>query len=291
MKLQQALIVHKKSAYETYFKSCRSPRLGRLSALGDEGLAHIRRSHEAHYETLEAVERTLKAGGIGFKHQYRGVPFDEKRYDLIISVGGDGTFLDAARYAKLKPVLGVNSDVKHSVGRLCVTDRAGFQKSIARILAGRFGVLKMSRLRLVLNGAEWTHTVLNDILICHACPAAMSHYFLGVGRLRERQRSSGVWVSTAAGSTGAMHSTGGRVMPAGSGQMQYRPRELFDGHGVRYRLRGGVLPKGSHILFVSQMEEGVIYADGHHTPIPLKYGEKLRVSVSSDPVRTIRLAP
>ena len=55
--------------------------------------------------------------------------------------------------------------------------------------------------------------VLNDILICHHNPGAMSRYYLTVGRVREEQRSSGVWIATAAGSSGGLHSAGGKVLP------------------------------------------------------------------------------
>ena len=45
--------------------------------------------------------------------------FEDK--DIIMSLGGDGTFLKTASYIKnsQKPILGVNTDPQRSVGMLC----------------------------------------------------------------------------------------------------------------------------------------------------------------------------
>lgn len=287
MKLERALIVHKKSAYETYFKSCRNPRLRHLVKCGDPGLSHIRRSHDAHYGTLASVEKALRKAGMRVRRVARGVPFDERRFDLIVSVGGDGTFLDAARSAKLKPILGVNSDPRHSVGRLCSVNRADFERALDAVRGGRFRVLRLNRLRLTVNGREHRYPVLNDILFCHASPGAMSHYFLLVDGERERQRSSGVWVSTAAGATGAMRSSGGADLPIESDRIQYRPRELFEGHGVRYRLRGGKLGPASAVTLISQMEEGLVFVDGPHNPLPVHYADRVRLEKSPYPAHSV----
>ena len=107
------------------------------------------------------------------------------------------------------------------------------------------------------------------------------------GRIEERQRSSGVWVSTAAGSTAGMKSAGGKVLPIDSTKIQYLPRELFGGHGARYALSGGVLPAGAAIEIVSRMQEGMAYIDGAHRKIPLRYGERLVVRPSRYPLKAI----
>ena len=74
--------------------------------------------------------------------------------------------------------------------------------------------------------------VLNDILVCHHNPGAMSRYFLTVEGTREEQRSSGVWIATAAGSSGGLHSAGGKVLTQKSKEFQYRPRELYRGKNI-----------------------------------------------------------
>ena len=287
MTIKKALLVYKKSAYQTYFMEYRHPNVIRLARLGDLGLAHIKRSHEVHYQSLKGVENTLKRHGIKFDHRYRGKAFNENRYDLIISIGGDGTFLDAARNIRFKPIVGVNSDTGHSVGRFCAADRRNFPGIFEKILKDQFKILPIQRMEMAVNGHSLNKLVLNDILICHSGPAAMSHYILVVNGRKEQQRSSGLWISTAAGSTGAMRSAGGRVLPLASDQFQYMPRELFDGHGIHYRFKGGGISRPEDFKVCSQMQEGMIYIDGAHHPIAFKYGDRLTISRSQTPLNTI----
>ena len=210
-------------------------------------------------------------------------------------MGGDGTFLDAARFVDHTPILGINSDPTHSVGRFCPADRSNFKNLLERVVSGKFQTRRIHRMQIRLNQKKWKNPVLNDVLICHAVPAAMSRYRLTVNQKSEAQRSSGIWISTAAGSTGAMRSSGGRVLPVFSNRIQYMPRELFDGHGARYRLRGGLLPPArrsggdgkASLTIRSQMREGRVYIDGAHVWLPFKYGDRLEVTRSKSPLSAI----
>lgn len=284
MNIKKALIVYKKSAYQTYFQEYRDPVYRRLSKKGDKILAHIKRSHGMHYESVRSVEQILKSKNVSYDKKPRGQRFKGDKYDLVISVGGDGTFLDAARHVRKTPLLGVNSDIHYSVGRFCSTDLASFEKVFNRILRGRASFQKINRLQISINGKPWPFPVLNDLLACHSSPAAMSHYVIRIGAISERQRGSGVWIATAAGSTGAVKSAGGRVLPFGSDNFQYVPREIFEGHGVRPRLRGGVLKPSQHIVITSQMQPGMLYVDGAHTRIPWRFGDILTVKPSKYPL-------
>ena len=137
-------------------------------------------------------------------------------------------------------------------------------------------------MRISVNGKTWKHPVLNDALVCHTVPAAMSRYLLTVGKTTEAQRSSGLWISTAAGSTGAVRSSGGLELPIFSTRFQYQPRELFEGHGARYKLKGGALSENERLKVVSQMHEGRIYLDGAHVCLPFEYGARLDVAACGD---------
>ena len=235
-----------------------------------------------HRRSFTSVERTLKRHGIKFDRLARGKTFDEGRYALVISLGGDGTYLDAARHLERIPILGVNSAPGHSVGRFCPVQASDFEKALKDFLRGKLKTKRIQRMSVFLDGKKWRHPVLNDVLVCHAVPSAMSRYILTVGAAQEDQRSSGLWISTAAGSTGAIKSSGGRALSLFSRRFQYLPRELFEGHGARYRLKGGLLPKNAPGLkVVSRMQEGRLYLDGAHVWLPFKQGSRLAVRVSS----------
>lgn len=287
MKIRSVVIVQKRSAFQMYFGEYKRPHLKKLAAAGDRVLAHLKRTHKAHYASLQRVIAVLKKRGIRHTLAPRGSPLDGDRYDLVITVGGDGTLLDASKNVKNGLLLGLNSDAGHSVGKLCAAKASDFARVLDDLLKGRASIKKINRLRIRINGKDHRDRILNDILVCHAVPAAMSHYVLVIKGKKEQQRSSGVWVATAAGSTGAMLSAGGKRLPIDAKKIQYMPRELFAGHGIRYRLRGGIVPPGAPIRIISQMVEGMIYADGAHVRTPFRFADRLEVLSSRYPLRMV----
>src|SRR5271170_684155 len=235
------LLFYKNSTYAGYFLSDRK-RLAQLEGLlNSEEIKRFRRTHENHFWSLSYVEAVLKNRKLKFTKACRGTSLNYSRYDLIITVGGDGTFLEAARQVKKGVLWGVNSDPSWSVGRFCSGNPKNFENLLDKILAGKARVRKFNRLSLSFSDGTQSMNALNDILICHHNPGAMSRYYLTVGRLREEQRSSGVWIATAAGSSGGLHSAGGVLLPQEDKEFQYKPRELYRGKNIHYHLTGGIL--------------------------------------------------
>ncbi|MDE1920577.1 MAG: NAD(+)/NADH kinase [Candidatus Omnitrophica bacterium] len=281
------LLFYKNSTYAGYFLSDRR-RLARLEGLLDsEEVERFRRTHSNHFWSLSSVEAVLKMRKLKFTKACRGSSLDYGNYDLIITVGGDGTFLEAARQAKKQIVWGINSDPAWSVGRFCCGSARNFSALLDRVLAGKVSSRKLQRLSISFSDGTQSMNVLNDILICHHNPAAISRYYLTVGASREEQRSSGVWIATAAGSSGGIHSAGGKILPLESKSFQYKPRELYGGNRVRYRLTGGVLKSAQKIVLTSLMREGVVFVDGSHVCLPFSFGTKVFVQGSMDPLKII----
>jgi len=233
------------------------------------------------------VEAVLKHRKLKFTKACRGTSLDYNRYDLIITVGGDGTFLEAARQVKGGVVWGVNSDPSWSVGRFCSGNPKNFEVLLDKVLTHKARVRKFNRLNLSFSDGTQSMNVLNDLLICHQNPGAMSRYYLTVGRVREEQRSSGVWIATAAGSSGGLHSAGGIVLPQEVKEFQYKPRELYRGRKIRYHLKGGILKPAQKIALTSLMREGVVFVDGSHVCLPFSFGSKIFVKRSLNPLKII----
>jgi len=281
------LLLYKNSTYAGYFLSDRK-RLAQLEGLLNvDEIKRFRRTHENHFWSLSFVEAVLKHRKLKFVKACRGTSIDYSRYDLIITVGGDGTFLEAARQVKDGIVWGVNSDPSWSVGRFCSGNPKNFEAMLDKILSHQVRVRKFNRLNLSFSDGTQSMNVLNDILICHHNPGAMSRYYLNVGRIREEQRSSGVWIATAAGSSGGLHSAGGKVLPQEDKEFQYRPRELYRGKNIRYHLKGGVLSQNQKITMTSLMREGVVFVDGSHVCLPFSFGAKIFVNRSANPLKII----
>lgn len=203
---------------------------------------------------------------------------------FVVSVGGDGTLLTASHYLAQATLLGVNSAPRDSVGYLALCQRATIPKTLDAIAAGRLRPVPVTRLVVTLDGVTLPEPVLNDVLIAHQHPAATSRYLIRLGRRSETHRSSGLWVSTPAGSTAGIHSSGGAVMPLRSRRLQFRARELYRRAGVELRLASGFLPPGAELVVESQMEAGWLYVDGSRVSYPFPFGARAEIRAVPEPL-------
>jgi len=284
---KKILLLYKKSSYKIYFSERKNFFYFNNNFNTVRQINNFKNAHDEHYEALKFVESVLIKNGIKYDRFLRGKNVDYEQYNLIITVGGDGTFLEAARKIKKQIILGFNSSSNYSVGKLCVAGVHNFEKIIKKILEKRFKTQLLHRLRMELEEEICSVDILNDILICHKNPAAMSRYYLKIGRVREEHRNSGIWISTACGSSGAIHSAGGQIMDKTEKKMQYKPRELYYGIKNNYRLTGNILNFRQKINIISLMREGKIFVDGTHLSFPFSFGSKLNVFLSPNPIKTI----
>ena len=278
------LLLYKVSTYAYYFNSSRRNLKVPVSM---KNMARFRKTHLQHYETLAHVEKFLKERNVCYRRSRRGQKIDFSRFDLVITVGGDGTFLEAARFCKKQVLFGINSDPEWSVGRFCGATDKTFSRILEALLNKKCPIRKLNRLKLQIKDQTTCVNILNDVLVCHANPAAMSRYLVRVNGKNEEQRSSGVWVATAAGSTGAIRSAGGKKLPFFSDQWQYLPRELYGGYRQRYQLRGGAVSPKQSLQVVSLMNDGVVYIDGSHHKYPLRFGAEVVLRKSNEPLNVV----
>jgi len=289
MKKPRVLVVFKESAYAQYHSSTRLLRVlkkGRYWSI-------LKGSHQRHNETLEGVKAILKAEGLPLtfvlRDQLRRLKGVDRRFDLLVSVGGDGTLLDSSHLVRKIPGLGVNSDPQRSVARFSGCTLETFQSVLKSYLEGKIRPVPISRLELWVNGRKCPWLVLNDLLVAALSPAGTSRYVLEVGRRGEEQMSSGVWISTAAGSTAAAFSAGGRVLPVASRDFQYVVREVYQKKFGKRRLVKGTLKPGRSLEMVSYMKEGRVFVDGANLVLPFRLGDRLKVGVSREPLRVVGL--
>ncbi len=287
----RVLVVYKKDAYRQYLQEQQDPHLLKLLRRGHPDASDMQRAHAVHEEAMEAVVHAIRQLPVEFELAYRADLKTTGRYDLVVSVGGDGTFLQAARSVERTPILGVNSDPQRSEAVFCAATPRTFLALCRRALEGRLPELKLYRLLVTLNGRRLPHRAINDVLVVHDDPATMSRYRLRLGAREEFQKTSGLWVSTAAGSSSAVWAAGGVQMPWGSKKFQYRPRELYQGRLSRNRLKGGVLPSDAAVRVTWLMRKGSAFIDGPHVKIPLQFADQLAIRLSlSDPLRVLGLA-
>jgi len=262
-----------------------SARAAKLAHKGDPTARRLVHAHDEHNRTVDWVRKALQERDIDFiettsRKFTRAVKRRLASADLTVSVGGDGTALASSHYVRDGAMIGVNSAPLDSVGHFCSTDRRTFARTIGEILDSRLKPLRLARLGVSLDDRQLPELALNDVLIAHELPAATTRYIIQVGNRREEHRSSGIWASTAAGSTAGIRSAGGKVLPLRSHRFQYLVRELYRQPGNRYDLARGILESDRQLVVASKMPEGRLYLDGARATYRFPFGARAKIEVS-----------
>lgn len=266
----RVLIVYKKSFLESHGGDKRM-----ISQLDPADRARLIRADIENRRALGDVTGHLARLGVAVDAVFRGSIAARRKYDLVVSLGGDGTFFATARYLRDTPILGINSDPSNSLGLWTGADRSTFRDPLELALAGKLKARRIHRMEIRINGKAARELAFNDVLFAHKNPAAMTRYRMAVGSISEDQKSSGMWVSTAAGSTAGIRSAGGKRMPLESRQLQYLVREPYAWPMRRYRLAHGF---AGRLAITTFMVDSSLWIDGSRVRYDLHLGDRIELS-------------
>lgn len=275
-KLTKLLVVVKKSSYQQALDS-KDTRTLELIEKGDETVAFYKPAHMEQEETVAQVRQLLQERVIEYQIVSRGeLKGDPAGVDAVISIGGDGTFLDISHSLKNVPLLGINP-TSTSFGHYCLANRANAGQILDEISSGQRQPLNILRLSAIVNGVAVAEPVLNEISFGHVNWRSTSRYLVTVGGKHEEHKSSGMFIGPASGTTGWLHSAGAPVLPVSARQFVYKTILPWQPPGVRYELSAGVLNAGQEIVIQSKMPACDIGIDGDRIVYPLSRGDKLVV--------------
>jgi|TARA_B100001964_G_scaffold236955_1_gene299563 NAD+ kinase len=262
-----------------------------MMAINNVLVVYANPKNNVEKSTLELVKRILKKYKINYKTEHRS-KLSKKLFrnkDLVIAVGGDGTFLRASHFIFDKtPVLGVNSDPVYKEGFFMAAVKKDFEIKFKKILSGNYTIKKLQRLEAYINNRKVPELALNEFYIASEKPYHTAVYFLSVIGKRERQKSSGVLVSTAAGSNAWIKSAGGKILPLYSNKFEYLIREPYYGRTcAKCDLFKGVLNKDKKIEIVFEVGNGILIADSMSKEHKFKTKKKVMVKMSKKPLYCI----
>jgi len=211
-----------------------------------------------------------------------------RNMDLIIVIGGDGTFLSVVRSmgARQVPVLGVNAG---SLGFLTDTSLPDLYKALERVLAGDHTIESRMLLDVELerNGKVVARqTVLNDVVITKGAIARMIEVGVELNeQLVASIRADGVIVSTPTGSTAYSLAAGGPILYPGIGSMILTP---ICPHTLTYR--PVVVSDSSTVDITLRSSSGEVYAtfDGQ-VSIPMLQEDRVRARKSRSRLKLVSL--
>ena len=289
-------VVLKRSSWRKWVEEEHDARIAELLAAQDETVRRMRPGHEDHAAAIAETRAALDA--LGAEVAWHDHPHRFKvdgPCDLVITIGGDGTLLAASHgIGSSVPLLGINSAPTHSVGFFCAAKKGRVRETLAAALDGSLKRVELTRMRVTLNARVVHERVLNEALFCHAVPAATSRYFLRVvdnGRVlgEEEQKSSGMWIGPAAGSTAAQRSAGGQVLALSSSKIQYVVREPYLPNGRPLRMTVGLVGEGEALTVKSKMRQARVFLDGDHIVHEVGIGDVVTMQRSDEPSRSLGL--
>lgn len=205
--------------------------------------------------------------------------------DLVLSVGGDGTILRAARaVAPLSvPIVGINLG---KLGFLTELTADEARDRLPALLNGEGWIDERSMLQAELPGRDTLHA-LNDIVIARGVNPRVIYVDIAIdGTALTTYKADGVIVASATGSTGYSLAAGGPILYPQARDMVLNPiapHPTFD--------NSLVLPAASVVeLKVHAERQAVLSVDGQ-VDLMLESGDTVKVSLSPHVTRLLRLNP
>ena len=150
---------------------------------------------------------------------------DDFTADMVISIGGDGTFLKAARRVGRKgiPILGINTG---RLGFLADISPEEMEETFNEIHAGRYSVEERSVLQLICNDTHLQECPydLNEIAVLKRDSSSMISIRTAInGAFLNTYQADGLVIATPTGSTAYSLSVGGPIIVPHSNTIAITP--------------------------------------------------------------------
>jgi NAD+ kinase len=209
--------------------------------------------------------------------------------NLLISLGGDGTFLAGARLAAPRgiPILGVNLG---RLGFLTELDADQLEGGLARFAKSAYRIEERTMLQVTLTrgGRSMVRSIgLNEVVVDHAGEARMLRLEIDVaGQPVGVIDADGVIVSTATGSTAYALASGGPILEPTLRDLVLVPMNPF-----ALTVRPIVFPPGQDITLSVLRGPGDMRIDGGRRGRAVETGDKVRCGAHPRRLKVVRFTP
>ncbi len=204
--------------------------------------------------------------------------FNDKQ--VVIVIGQDGLVANTAKYVNEIPIVAVNPDVERYDGFLLPFNSDNFISGVEKVITNKYHSKTATLAEAKLNNGQRL-LAFNDLFI-GAASHISARYKISFSNKTEEQSSSGIIVSTQAGSTGwlssifnmtfGMHKfiekndTKKKIAKLKDNQLMFVVREPFKSKKTQTSLTVGVLTGETKLVLESFMPtNGVIFSDGIET--------------------------
>ncbi|MBI3036273.1 NAD(+)/NADH kinase [Candidatus Woesearchaeota archaeon] len=244
-----------------------------------------------NYGTLNVVKKALQKNKIAASYIKResesAIKKAALKADCAVVVGGDGTLLRASHLIESTPVLHVSSNLSINEAFFARATTKDISRKIKLLTKGKYKLLPLLRLEAEINGKKLPFKALNEVYAGSKEPYHTARYKLIIGNKTEEQKSSGILISTPAGSYAWARSAGGRTLSLTAKKMQFVVREPYVGRLTKPKMTKGVLSSSQSITVISNIWErhkGIVVVDSYKKNFGFNNGDKLLVKAAKQPL-------
>ncbi len=305
MNFERAIIIRDKTRLEQLIERFNSKAQAKFYIERSEGdFEHYELENDTFYVSLNQIQNTISKH-IKYKIIDRAfLPtyiFTEQ--DLVVVIGQDGLVANAAKYVKGLPIIGVNPDSARYDGILLKHTPDKLDSTLKTVLKGNFITKSVTMAKAELNDGQ-TLLAFNDFYI-GANSHISSRYDIEFSGKKEKQSSSGIIVSTGAGSTGwlssifnmanAIHRQRSNrelqqsILRWDDEKLIFVVREPFLSKVTQIGIGFGLITRTQTLKIESNMPtKGVIFSDGIESDfLNFNSGSRVEISIADEKANLI----
>lgn len=280
MDFERIILIKSKTRLEQLIEKFNSKAQARFYLEHNGGdFSDYEQEHNTFYDSLLGVQKTLT--------KTLKTTLIEKRFlssflfaetDLVVVLGQDGLVANTAKYVGTSPILAINPDPMRYKGILLPFSSQQVKQGLQHAFGGEKFYKKVTMAEATLNDGQRL-LAFNDFFVGKSNHTS-ARYKLSFGGKTENHSSSGLLVSTGAGSTGWLSSVfnelNGLSSILGTGALNYNYQMQWDDDNLCFIVRepyksaytgvelvAGLINRNKQVTIESQMpENGVVFSDG-----------------------------
>lgn len=210
--------------------------------------------------------------------------------DLVISCGGDGTFLSCAQQFEHSTLLGMNSDYMPkaglgSFGALTSTNRLNIEHHLQCLADDDFFIDRWNRLQVKINGELIDRYGVNDVYFGQRISYQTCDITVHQFGIEQDFNCSGLLCCTGMGSHAWFYNTGGS--PFSNDIDAFGFRVLFPNLKRPLEFSSGIVSSRNELIIVPEGEGYILSFDSKPDVITTQLGDEIRVFLA--PNKAVRV--
>lgn len=279
MSVEYAIIIKNKTRLESLIERFNTKAQAKFYIERSDGdFTDYEKEHETFHNSLSTVQRNLSTvlkNKIVERSFLPSFIFNDNQ--IIITVGQDGLVANTAKYVQKIPIVAINPDEERYDGVLLPFNCNNFIEAVDKVITNNYQSKVTAFAEAKLNDGQRL-LAFNDLFI-GASSHISARYKITYENKTEEQSSSGIIVSTQAGSTGWLSSIFNmsnsvhklvekttqkrKYTKLTNDQLMFVVREPFASRKTQIETTTGILTGQSKLVVESFMpSNGIIFSDG-----------------------------